>query len=70
MSSQPIIESTLRHFRYEHLPEFLQEVSKPFSVLANKIASRSSSHETYVSIRKLLESKDAAVRARLDMVSP
>ena len=54
----------LNFFRYEHLPQHLQDVSKPFSDLAYKIAiSTSRNGETAVALRKLLEAKDAAVRA-------
>lgn len=61
----PAIANILQYFEYEHLPEKLQEVSKDFADLARKIANRSSSPETTVALRKLLESKDAAVRAAL-----
>jgi hypothetical protein len=60
----PAIESILQHFRYDHLPEPLQEVSKDFHTLANKVAARKPDNpETTVALRKLLEAKDAAVRA-------
>ena len=56
----------LRFFSYGHLPEQLQEVSKPFHDLALKIAeSGKDPAETTVALRKLLESKDAAVRSVL-----
>ena len=59
-------EPLLRWFKYEHLPEKLQEVSKDFSVLANRIVDKlPRSAERSVALRKLLESKDAAVRAAL-----
>lgn len=54
----------LRYFAYEHLPEHLAEVSKPFSELAWLVAERlPHCAETSVALRKLLEAKDAAVRA-------
>jgi hypothetical protein len=59
-------EPMLQFFVYEHLPEHLREVSKPFSVLAHgivEILPRNS--ERTVALRKLLESKDCAVRAVL-----
>lgn len=57
----------LRYFSYAHLPAKLQEISKPFAELAEKIDSElAPSAETSVSLRKLLEAKDAAVRAALD----
>lgn len=58
----------LRHFRWEHLPAHLQAVSKPFGELAEVLAEYlPPGPETSVALRKLLESKDAAVRAALDM---
>lgn len=62
----PAVTAVLRYFEFAHLPPHLQEVSKPFSDLAHACADRSpSSPETTVAIRKLLEAKDAAVRAAL-----
>ena len=59
------IEHVLQFFAYDHLPERLQAVSRPFHDLAVKVAGRSSNPETTVALRKLLEAKDAAVRAEL-----
>ena len=60
------ITNVLKYFKYEHLPVQLQGVSKPFCELAHEVANRSPlSPETTVALRKLLESKDAAVRAAL-----
>lgn len=62
----PAIEHVLKFFVYDHLPPHLQEISRPFSNLANECATRSpNSPETTVALRKLLEAKDAAVRAAL-----
>lgn len=56
----------LGFFQFEHLPPRLQEVSRPFTAMAWRIAHRSKNNlEAYVAIRKLLEAKDAAVRACL-----
>lgn len=56
----------LKWFKYDHLPAPLQEVSKPFCELAEHVASTiEPSAERTVALRKLLESKDAAVRAAL-----
>jgi len=56
----------LQFFKYDHLPDHLQEVSKPFCELAEKIAeSLPSNPESTTAIRKLLEAKDCAVRAKL-----
>lgn len=59
-------EPIMQFFAYEHLPPHLREVSAPFGVLANdlvKILPRNA--ERSVVLWKLLEAKDAAVRARL-----
>lgn len=56
----------LQFFAYGHLPEHLQKVSEPFSVLANLIVdSLPANPERTVALRKLLEAKDCAVRAVL-----
>lgn len=63
-SPQP--DRMLQFFAYAHLPEHLQKVSEPFSVLANLIVDTVPSNpERTVALRKLLESKDCAVRAVL-----
>jgi hypothetical protein len=56
----------LKWFEYEHLPEHLQEVSQPFGLLARQLChSLEPGPERTVALRKLLESKDAAVRAKV-----
>lgn len=56
----------LQFFEYKHLPEHLQEISKPFGELANNIVNTLPSNpERTVALRKLLEAKDCAVRAKL-----
>jgi hypothetical protein len=51
-------------FAYEHLPETLQAVSRPFGELAKHIVDTLPRNpERTVALRKLLEAKDAAVRA-------
>ena len=56
-----------KYFKYDHLPEHLQEISKPFNKLAVKIITGinegACGRESTVALRKLLEAKDAAVRA-------
>lgn len=59
------IHNVLQFFRYDHLPPHLQERSKPFADLAVIVASGPTNPETTVALRKLLEAKDAAVRAHL-----
>ena len=58
-------EMILRYFEYGHLPQHLQEVSTPFCMLAQQVAKWGSGPETTTALRKLLEAKDCAVRARL-----
>ena len=59
----------LDYFDYDHLPEDLQEVSKPFHELAHKIVESSDQYrnpaEIAAGLRKLLEAKDCIVRSRL-----
>lgn len=55
----------LQYFEYDHLPKHLQEVSKPFYDLAHELSEKLQGPEATVCLRKLLESKDCAVRAAL-----
>ena len=53
-------------FQYAHLPEHLQEASKPFCELADRIVNKYPMNpERTIALRKLLEAKDAAVRSLL-----
>lgn len=59
--------TTIKYFKYEHLPERLQEISKPLAELAEYIESvLPDSAEKSAGMRKLLEAKDCFVRAKLD----
>ncbi len=59
-------ERMLKWFEYKHLPPALQEVSAPFGALASVICEQiAAGPERTVALRKLLEAKDAAVRAKL-----
>jgi hypothetical protein len=59
-------DDILRFFKYAHLPPHLQAHSKPWADLARHvIESVPRSAERTVALRKLLEGKDAAVRAAL-----
>ena len=59
-------EPILRYFTYQHLPEHLQQVSAPFCQLAHALVENCPRNaERSVALRKLLEAKDAAVRAVL-----
>lgn len=58
--------TVLDYFKYDHLPEKLQKISKPFSDLAHNIILNGGNYdETKMALRKLLEAKDCAVRAML-----
>lgn len=58
------MEHILQFFTYAHLPAHLQAVSKPFGDLAQQIVDTLPRNpERTVALRKLLEAKDAAVRA-------
>jgi carbonic anhydrase len=57
-------ELILQFFEYSHLPEHLQNHSKAFWALAHHVCNTlPESAERTVALRKLLEAKDAAVRA-------
>lgn len=57
----------LKYFTYSHLPEKLQMVSQPISVLATMMDEMlPDSVEKSAGLRKLLEAKDCFVRAALD----
>jgi hypothetical protein len=59
-------EPILQFFEFSHLPPHLQEVSSPFSMMANRIvATLPRNPERTTALRKLLEAKDCAVRALL-----
>ena len=59
-------ERMLKWFDYAHLPENLSGVSSRFSDLASLlVVELAAGPERTVALRKLLEAKDAAVRARL-----
>ena len=60
----------LQFFRYEHLPQHLQAISKPVAILADEMVasigtSQASIAELTAGLRKLLEAKDCFVRAAL-----
>lgn len=72
----PQTEHILQFFAYEHLPLHLQAVSRPFCELARILVAEGGlqlegapqfplprNPERTVALRKLLEAKDAAVRA-------
>lgn len=58
----------MRYFEYKHLPEKLGQVSIHFFVVAERMdLTLPNGPEKSVALRKLLEAKDAAVRAALDL---
>lgn len=60
----------LRYFDFQHLPPNLRDVSRVFAGVAEAILDYCPRNaERTVALRKLLEAKDAAVRAALDGVS-
>jgi hypothetical protein len=57
-------EHILQFFAFAHLPPHLQNVSRPFGEMAQQIVDTLPRNpERTVALRKLLEAKDAAVRA-------
>lgn len=59
-------EPMMQFFEYEHLPGELQVVSNKFWQLADWIVTElPRNSERTVALRKLLESKDCAVRAKI-----
>lgn len=64
--SQDAAEPIFKYFHYQHLPEKLQGISKPFHDLALAlIQGLPKNAERSTALRKLLEAKDCAVRATL-----
>lgn len=60
-------ERMLKWFQFAHLPPHLQVVSSRFwDVACQLVATIERGPERTVALRKLLESKDAAVRAALN----
>ncbi|CAH1044551.1 hypothetical protein [Halomonas sp. TD01] len=57
----------IKYFAYSHLPERLQKVSRPIGELAEQVDTNlPDCAEKAVGLRKLLEAKDALVRAQLE----
>ena len=66
--THPATAAILRYFAFDHLSSGLQEVARPFATLAAFMAaSLPSGPEVTTGLRKLLEAKDCAVRAALDL---
>lgn len=59
-------DNILQFFAYKHLPEHLQAVSKHFGRLAQRmVLTLPKNEERDAMLRKLIEAKDAGVRALL-----
>jgi hypothetical protein len=63
----PSTTAILRHFAFDHLREDLKAVSQPFHELAHEMAAKLSGPELTAGLRKLLEAKDAMVRAAVEV---
>ena len=64
MSDTPKPDHIMQFFKYDHLPEKMQAVSKPFGDLAQRVVEITPQNpERTAALRKLLEAKDCAVRA-------
>lgn len=64
-------EHIMQFFAYTHLPARLQTISAPFGNLAEAmVISLPRNPERTVALRKLLEAKDAAVRALVAKEAP
>ena len=62
----PSIAGVLKHFRYAHLPEHLQAISRPFGQLAFLMADTLPENpDLTCGLRDLLAAKDNCVRAKL-----
>lgn len=66
MSAHPAVDHLLQFFTYAHLPEHLQAISRPFAELAHGLVDEGlDGPELTAALRKLLEAKDCAVRAKV-----
>lgn len=65
MNDESLLDTdVMQYFEYDHLPLKMQAVSRPFCELAKKLRSELPvSFQLVMSLQKLLEAKDAAVRA-------
>lgn len=59
-------DDMLQFFNFDHLPHELQQISRPFAHMAKALIDvLPQCPERTVALRKLLEAKDCAVRAKL-----
>lgn len=63
------VQDVMRHFTYDHLPTELQEVSRPVCELAHHMLDviPTDDPELTRGLHKLLEAKDALVRAAIPL---
>jgi hypothetical protein len=67
-NAQVAVDPILHFFHYAHLPPKLRETSRSFFILAaHMINTLPRNPERTVALRKLLEAKDAAVRANIEV---
>lgn len=62
----PSTAAILKHFTFDHLPEHLREISRPICELAHEMGEKLDGPELTAGLRKLLEAKDALVRAKVE----
>lgn len=66
MEQQKTSSDLIQFFYYQHLAEELKEISQPFCELAHKFDELLPNNpEKSTMLRKLLEAKDCAVRAKI-----
>lgn len=65
--TSPAVDFIARYFSYAHLPPRLQDVSRVFCEAAERIGALTVTDEDQrrIALQRLLEAKDAAVRAIL-----
>lgn len=67
----PSTQQIARYFAYDHLPEYLQPISKACHDIAEQmIDALDDGPELTAGLRKLLEAKDCFVRTAVDAPSP
>lgn len=64
--AHPSVTSLLQWFECDHLAEEIQPLVRGFRDLAHTMAACGKGPELSAGLRKLLEAKDCAVRARLE----
>lgn len=64
--NEQVVSPIIKFFKFDHLPDHLQEISRPIGELAvNMDSSLPNCAEKSAGLRKLLEAKDCFVRANL-----